>query len=108
MKLSFRRVFFALLTTLIAAFPVFAQGGGGSADYAKGMGYIGACVGFGIAAGLAGLGQGRVASAACEGMARNPGAGARIQILMLLGLAFIETLTIFTLVVVLLFAPSLK
>ena len=103
MRLSFRRAVFAVLTTLVAAVPVLAQevGGGGSADYKKGMGYIGACVGFGIAAGLAGLGQGRVASAACEGMARNPGAGARIQILMLLGLAFIETLAIFTFVIVL-------
>ena len=101
MRLSFRRAVFAVLTTLVAAMPAFAQGGGGSADYAKGMGYIGACVGFCIAAGLAGLGQGRVASAACEGMARNPGAGARIQILMLLGLAFIETLAIFTFVIVL-------
>jgi F-type H+-transporting ATPase subunit c len=85
----------------MAAVPVLAQESAGSADYKKGMGYIGACVGFGIAAGLAGLGQGRVASAACEGMARNPGAGARIQILMLLGLAFIETLAIFTFVIVL-------
>ena len=103
MRLSFRRAVFAVLTTLVAAVPVLAQaaGEGGSAEYKKGMGYIGACVGFGIAAGLAGLGQGRVASAACEGMARNPGAGARIQILMLLGLAFIETLAIFTFVIVL-------
>ena len=103
MRLSFRRAAFALLTTLIAAVPVLAQegAGGGSGDYKKGMGYLGACVGFGIAAGLAGLGQGRVAAAACEGLARNPGAGARIQILMLLGLAFIETLAIFTFVIVL-------
>ena len=105
MKLSFRRAVFALLATLVAAMPVLAQAqeasGGPSADYKKGMGYLGACIGFGIAAGLAGLGQGRVAAAACEGLARNPGAGARIQILMLLGLAFIETLAIFTFVIVL-------
>ncbi len=38
--------------------------------------------------------------AACEGIARNPGAGARIQTAMILGLAFIETLVIFTLVII--------
>jgi F-type H+-transporting ATPase subunit c len=102
MRLSFRRAVFALLATLFAAMPVLAQEASSpSGDYKKGMGYLGACIGFGIAAGLAGLGQGRVAAAACEGLARNPGAGARIQILMLLGLAFIETLAIFTFVIVL-------
>jgi F-type H+-transporting ATPase subunit c len=58
-------------------------------------------VGFAIAAGLCGLGQAKVASAACEGMARNPSAYNRIQLALILGLAFIETLVIFTFVVVL-------
>ncbi|MDQ5838063.1 MAG: ATP synthase F0 subunit C [Acidobacteriota bacterium] len=46
------------------------------------------------------MGQSRVAGAAAEGVARNPGAGARIQTMMILGLVFIETLVLFTLVVV--------
>lgn len=71
-------------------------------DSNRGYGYIAAGIGFALAAGLAALGQGRVASSACEGMARNPGAGGRIQTAMILGLAFIETLVIFTFVVVLL------
>ena len=45
------------------------------------------------------LGQSRVAASAAEGAARNPGASGRIQILMIIGLAFIETLVIFTLVI---------
>ncbi len=38
--------------------------------------------------------------AACEGMARNPAARTGIQMAMILGLAFIESLVLFTLVVV--------
>ena len=61
---------------------------------------IGAGIGMGIAAGLCGLGQGRAAGSACEALARNPGARAGIQLLLVLGLAFIESLTLFTLVIV--------
>lgn len=104
MTITLRRIVFALTTTLFCAIPAFAQtpageaGGGSNA----GLGYIAAGVGFAIAAGLAALGQGRVASAACEGAARNPNAYPRIQTAMILGLAFIETLVIFTFVIVLL------
>lgn len=52
-------------------------------------------IGLGIAVGLAALGQGKVASAACEGIARNPGARAGVQLAMILGLAFIESLVLF-------------
>ncbi|MDQ3745797.1 MAG: ATP synthase F0 subunit C, partial [Acidobacteriota bacterium] len=61
---------------------------------------IAAGLGFALAAALAAIGQSRVAGAAAEGVARNPGAGARIQTMMILGLVFIETLVLFTLVVV--------
>ena len=53
-----------------------------------------------FAAALCGLAQSRVASAACEGIARNPGAGDAIRLSMILGLVFIETLALFTLLVV--------
>lgn len=102
MKFSIRKAFYTVATVLLAAFPAFAQGSGEAPNLSAGLGYIGAGIGFGIAAGLAGLGQGRAAAAACEGMARNPGAGGRIQTVLILGLAFIETLVIFTFVVVLL------
>lgn len=42
--------------------------------------------------------QGRAAAAALEGMARQPDAIGRIQTAMILGLAFIESLVIFTFV----------
>jgi F-type H+-transporting ATPase subunit c len=53
-----------------------------------------------IAAAFCGIGQSRVASAACEGLARNPGAAAAIRLSMILGLVFIETLALFTLAIV--------
>ena len=56
--------------------------------------------GIAIASGLAALGQGRVGAAACEGMARNPAARPGIQLALILGLAFIESLVLFTLVII--------
>ena len=98
-----RMAFFAVVGMLMAAMPAPAQAGQVAADneqsvakYAK----LAAGFGFAIAAGLGAIGQSRVAAAAAEGTARNPGAGGRIQILMIIGLAFIETLVIFTLVIV--------
>ncbi|HEX8458341.1 MAG TPA: ATP synthase F0 subunit C [Pyrinomonadaceae bacterium] len=100
-----RMAFFAVVGVLMAAMPALAQAGEAAvgadnassvAKYAK----LAAGFGFAIAAGLGALGQSRVAAAAAEGTARNPGAGGRIQILMIIGLAFIETLVIFTLVIV--------
>ena len=84
------------LSALFMAVPAFAQGteGGGSASLVP----IGA--GIGIAAGLCGLGQGRATASATEALARNPGARAGIQLLLVLGLAFIESLTLFTFVMI--------
>lgn len=51
----------------------------------------------GVAALGCALGQGKIVSAALEGIARNPGATGQIFTPMLLGVAFVETLLIFTL-----------
>jgi F-type H+-transporting ATPase subunit c len=65
-----------------------------------------AAVGAGIAIGLAvlggALGQGRAAAAALEGISRNPGASARIQVPMILGLALIESLVLIAFVIAIL------
>lgn len=49
-----------------------------------------------IAAFAAALGDGKAIAAACEGTARNPAAGGRIFTMLILGLALIETLVLFT------------
>ena len=71
---------------------------------------IAAGIGMALAAGLCGLGQARAIAAALEGMARQPGAAARIQTAMIIGLALIESLAIYTLVIaiILLFANPFK
>ena len=76
----------------------FAQDGGAGA--ARGHLAIAAGFGMALAAFGAALGQARVASSACEGMARNPGARPGIQLALILGLAFIESLVLFTLVII--------
>lgn len=101
MKKNMMRVAMSLMAVLFSTMTAMAQTPEGGSDNSRGMGYLAAGIGFAIAAGLCGLGQGRVASAACEGMARNPSAYNRIQLALILGLAFIETLVIFTFVVVL-------
>jgi F-type H+-transporting ATPase subunit c len=99
-------VLFALMAIVMLATPVFAQGEPAAA--AAGTNWVAMTSGFAmaIAAGLAALGQAKVGAAACEGMARNPAARAGIQLAMILGLAFIESLVLFTLVVV--FAKVVK
>jgi F-type H+-transporting ATPase subunit c len=51
----------------------------------------------GIAALGCALGQGKIVSTALDGISRNPGASGQIFTPMLLGVAFVETLLIFTL-----------
>ena len=89
---------FMTMSVLLLAVPAFAQtsGGNGTINLVP----IGAGIGMAIAAGLCGLGQGKATGSAVEALARNPGARAGIQLLLVLGLAFIESLTLFTLVII--------
>ena len=56
-------------------------------------------IGMGIAAAGCGIGQGLGLKGACEGIARNPEASNKLMNAMLLGLAFIESLAIYTFVI---------
>ena len=89
-----------LMVVLLAAPGAFAQDGG--AGSGKGALAIAAGFGMAIAAFGAAFGQGKVASSACEGIARNPGAAGAIRASMILGLVFIETLALFTLAIIML------
>ena len=75
-----------------------AEGAGG--DFLMKFGLaIGAGVGLGIAAFGGGLGQGKTAAAALEGIARNPAAADSIRGSLIIGLALIESLVIYVLLV---------
>ncbi|RLD98046.1 MAG: ATP synthase F0 subunit C [Aquificota bacterium] len=71
---------------------------------------IAAGFGLGFAAGLCGIGQGLSVKSAMEGIARNPEASGKITVGMIIGLAMIEALTIYSLVValIILFADPFK
>jgi F-type H+-transporting ATPase subunit c len=86
---------FMALAALCFAVPAFADGG-----TAVSLVPIGAGLGMGLAVGMCGLGQGRAVGSAVEALARNPGARAGIFTFLVLGLALIESLTLFTLVIV--------
>jgi len=73
-----------------------AQEGAASAE---GLIKMGAALGMGLAAAGCGIGQGMGLKSACEGTARNPEAGGKIMVTLILGLAFVESLAIYALVV---------
>ncbi len=92
----------AFVAAFLVPFAAFAQ-----AAAEKGAGindvkmYAGAGAGFAIGLGVLGgaMGQGKAAAAALEGISRNPGAAARIQTPMILGLALIESLVLLSFVI---------
>jgi F-type H+-transporting ATPase subunit c len=92
----------ALLVTLFTL-SAFAQEGGGGAAANQFDAQMASALGAGIAIGLgalgAALGQGRVAAAALDGIARNPGADGKIRTPMILGLALIESIALYALVI---------
>jgi F-type H+-transporting ATPase subunit c len=85
----------AAFAVLFIAFPAFAQDGGIS----DGLIGLGAGLGLGLAAIGAALGQGRAVGAAMESIGRNPNAADRIQTPMIIGIAFMEALAIYALVI---------
>ena len=95
-----KRMLLVLALLLLASPMVFAQTpqfntpGGHFVPLAAG-------IGMAIASGLCGIGQGIATKGATEGIARNPSAGAAIRLALILGLALIESLALFTFVIVL-------
>jgi F-type H+-transporting ATPase subunit c len=85
------------LGLLAAASPMLAQDAAGGSANANKM--AAAYLSVGIASGLCGLGQGKAIASAAEAMARNPGAIAAIRASLLIGLAFIESLGLYALMV---------
>lgn len=88
---------FMVMAFMLLAMPVYAQGGTTGGNWGI---PIAAGIGMGIASGLCGLGQGRATASAAEAMARNPGARPGIQFVLILGLALIESLALYTLVII--------
>jgi F-type H+-transporting ATPase subunit c len=93
-KLSY---LFMTLSMLCFAAPAFAQGGAaGTTNWVA----ITAGFSMAIASAVCGLAQGKATAAATEALARNPAARAGIQFALILGLALIESLALYTLVII--------
>ena len=88
-----------LASPLLAMAQEAATGAGTSAPLRAGLIALAANLGVGIAAFGSGLGQGRMMASAMESIGRNPNAAGQIFTPMLLGLAFIEALTLYALVI---------
>ena len=89
---------FMSLAAMFLATPAFAQGAG--EPVSTWWVSIAAGIGMGLAAGLCGIGQGNATASATLALARNPGARPGIFIFLVLGLAFIESLALFTFVMI--------
>ena len=98
-KLALRLVSFAAPLALTAT--AFAQDA--PMSDAEATAIAGRALAAGLAIGIAafgcGMGQGRAAAAALEGIARNPNASGKILVPLILGLALIESLAIYALVI---------
>jgi F-type H+-transporting ATPase subunit c len=92
---------FMALSALCLAVPAFAQGGE-AGNWAAAVNWVAITSGFAmaIASAICGLAQSRATAAAAEGLARNPAARPGIQLALILGLALIESLALYTLVII--------
>ena len=85
---------------LLLAVSAFAQGGP-AAPVQTGvrLNLVSAAFLLGLAAAAGAIGQSRGVAAACEGIARNPSAAGAIRLAMIIGLALIESLVIYALII---------
>ena len=86
------RVLPAIVVLLLVANPAFAVEDAGDVAMAAGLA-------IGVAAAGGAIAQGRAAAAALEGIARNPQASGKMFTPMIIGLALIESLVIYALVI---------
>ena len=94
-------MFVTVLVGLLIAAPAFAQqaGGGGGSDATKWV-IITAGFAMAIASAVCGYAQSKATAAACEGLARNPGARPGIQFALILALVLIESMALYTFAVI--------
>jgi F-type H+-transporting ATPase subunit c len=96
-----KKFFFLLALVLLCSTMAMAQT---PANNTPGGHWVPISAGFSmaIASGLCGLAQAKAVASAAEGMARNPGAADAIRFALILGLVLIESLSLYTLVIIIL------
>jgi F-type H+-transporting ATPase subunit c len=78
-----------------------------AANLGAGLGALGAGLALGLAGLGAGIGQGRAVGSAMESIGRNPNSADKVFQPMIIGLAFMEALAIYALVIAFIFSGKL-
>ena len=95
-----RGIVLTALVVLGLAHPAFAQAvGEGGGGWHRGLIALAAGLGLGVAAFGAALGQGRATAAAMESIGRNPNSADRLFTPLIVGLALMEALALYALVI---------
>lgn len=98
-----RKIVLAALVSLafvVLAAPAFAQDGGSTwTPEVYKWALISGAFALGLAASFGAYSQSRAITAACDGISRNPGAAGQIRFALILGLALIESLVIYVLLI---------
>jgi len=94
-----------LFVMLFASLAMAAEAAAGSIDYTKAIVLASSVIAAGLAVGLgaigAGIGMGQGLGGATTAVGRNPEAQGKVLLTMMVGLAMIESLAIYTLVIAL-------
>jgi F-type H+-transporting ATPase subunit c len=100
----------ATIATALVLFPALAMAQDAASNQFDTNSWLAGAAGIavGLAAMGGALGQGRAAAAALEGISRNPGAAARIQTPMILGLALIESIVLLAWVIAFMLQNQIK
>jgi F-type H+-transporting ATPase subunit c len=97
MKLA--SIFGMVMAVLLLTSPAFAETAVGGSGIDRGLIALAAGLGLGIAAFGAALGQGRATAAAMESIGRNPNSADRVFTPLIVGLALMEALALYALVI---------
>ncbi len=95
-------ILIAAFGLLLTAAPAFAQGAAAVPASEKTIMWVAITSGFAmaIASAACGYAQSVATAAACEGLARNPGARPAIQFALILALVLIESMALYTFAII--------
>lgn len=95
------KFFLLMIALMFCAIPMFAQGAASGGTTGGNIWVpVAAGLSMAIASGLCALGMGKSVAGACEGIARNPGAFPLIRFALIFGMALIESLALYVLVII--------
>jgi len=101
------RMFIMVFAAVLVASPAFAETAAAGGGWDRGLIGIAAGLGLGLAAFGAAPGQGRATAAAMESVGRNPSSADRLFTPLIVGLALMEALALYALVIAFILAGKI-